>query len=51
MINNPFHILIVFLGIISIALTLISRFEIAKKISPVIMILFFNTNFKNRTSL
>jgi len=47
MINNPFHILTVFLGIISIALTLISRFEIAKKISPVIMILFFTALLAN----
>jgi len=39
-ITEPFHILIVFLGIISIALILISRFEIARKISPVITILF-----------
>ena len=41
MITDSFYILIVFLGIISIALTLISRFEIANKISPVILILFF----------
>jgi uncharacterized membrane protein len=41
MITDPFYILVVFLGIISVALTLISRFEIANKISPVIMILFF----------
>jgi len=47
MINNPFHILIVFLGIISVALTLISKFEIAKKISPVIMILFFTALLAN----
>ena len=47
MINNPFHILIVFLGIISVVLTLISRFEIAKKISPVIMILFFSALLSN----
>ena len=41
MITDPFHILIVFLGIISIALMLISKFEVANKISPVIIILFF----------
>lgn len=41
MITDPFYILVVFLGVIAIALTLISRFEIAAKISPVILILFF----------
>lgn len=40
MINNPFHILVVFLGIISLALTLVSKSSIAKKISPVLIILF-----------
>ena len=41
MITDPFYILIVFMGIIGATLTLASRFEIAKKISPVILILFF----------
>ena len=40
MINNPFHILVAFLGIISLALTLVSKSSIAKKISPVLIILF-----------
>lgn len=47
MINDPFHILIVFLGIISLSLTLIARFEFAKKISPVIMMLFFTSLLAN----
>ena len=47
MIDNPFHILIVFLGIISLALTLTSKFQIAKKLSPVIIILFFTAVLSN----
>jgi uncharacterized membrane protein len=47
MIHDPFHILIVLLGIISAALILTSRYEIARKISPVIMILFFSALLSN----
>ena len=47
MIYDAFHILIVFFGIISITLALIGRFETAKKISPVIMILFLSALLAN----
>ena len=40
MINNPFHILVLFLGLISLSLALVSKSALAKKISPVIIILF-----------
>ncbi len=47
MINEPFYLLIVFLGVISVSLTLISGFEIAQKISPVIIILFCSAVLAN----
>lgn len=47
MINNPFHILVVFLGLISITLTLVSKSRIAKIFSPVIIILFFSALLAN----
>jgi uncharacterized membrane protein len=47
MINNPFHILVVFLGLISLTLTLVSKSRIAKKLSPVIIILFFSAVLAN----
>jgi len=39
MIVQPFHLLIVFLGIISFSLWLTSRYKIAAKISPILIIL------------
>jgi len=47
MITHPFHLLIVFLGIISVVLTLTGRFKIAAKMSPVILILFFSALLSN----
>ena len=47
MINNPFHILVVFLGLISLTLTLVSKSRIAKNLSPIIIILFFSALLSN----
>ena len=47
MIDNPFHILIVFLGIISLTLTLTSKFQVAKKLSPILIILFLTAVLSN----
>ena len=47
MITDPFYILIVFLGIISATLILVSRIEIARKISPILLILFFSALLGN----
>ncbi len=47
MITDPFYILIVFLGVITVTLMLVSRFEMAQKISPVILILFFSALLGN----
>ena len=47
MINNPLHILVVFLGIISLTLTLVSKSQIASKLSPVIIILFLSAVLAN----
>jgi len=47
MINEPFYILTVFVGIIALTLMLVRRYEIARKISPVILILFFTALLSN----
>lgn len=47
MIQDPFHILIIFMGIITLALYLSNRFTIAKKISPILIILFFSAAVSN----
>jgi uncharacterized membrane protein len=47
MINDPFQILVAFLGIIAISLLLHSKFRIAGKLPPVILILFFSAVLGN----
>jgi len=47
MIKDPFQILVVFLGIIALSLLLHSRFRIAGKLPPVILILFFGALLAN----
>jgi len=47
MIENPFHILILFLGVISLALALSRRFSFVRKVSPIILILFISAAFAN----
>jgi uncharacterized membrane protein len=47
MIEQPFHILILFSGIIALALLLSERFEIAKKVSPIILILAMSAFLSN----
>ncbi len=47
MIQDPFHILIIFMGIITLALFLSNRYSIAKKISPILIILFFSAIVSN----
>ncbi len=41
MINNPHHLLAIFLGIILLSVWLDARYAWARKISPVVMIIFF----------
>ena len=40
--SNPFHILLIFTGIIALALFLSDNYKIAQKISPILIILFFS---------
>ncbi|MBN1301870.1 MAG: DUF819 family protein [Melioribacteraceae bacterium] len=47
MITNPFHILIIFLGIIAFSLYLTGKYSIAKKISPILIILFLSAAASN----
>lgn len=47
MIEQPFHLIIVFLGIIAFSLWLSSRFKIAAKISPVLIILGISALLSN----
>ncbi|HBG25883.1 MAG: hypothetical protein A2Y10_17855 [Planctomycetes bacterium GWF2_41_51] len=47
MIQQPFHLIIVFLGIIAFSLWLSSRFKIASKISPVLIILGLSAILSN----
>lgn len=47
MFDQPFHILVIFTGIISIALFLSDRYKIAQKISPILIILFLSALFSN----
>jgi uncharacterized membrane protein len=47
MITDPFHVLILFMGIIALALYLSNKFTIAKKISPILIILFFSAILSN----
>ncbi len=47
MINDPFQVLIIFMGIIAISLYLSNKYTIAKKISPILIILFFSALLSN----
>lgn len=47
MINDPFQILVLFLGIITLSLLLIARVRLAQKLPPVILILFFSALLAN----
>lgn len=47
MIEQPFHIIIVFLGLISFALWLCSKYSIAAKISPILIILGLSATLSN----
>ncbi len=47
MIQQPFHIITVFLGIIAFSLWLSSRFKIAAKISPILIILCLSATLSN----
>lgn len=47
MINTPFEILLLFTGIIALALYLSDRYVIAQKISPIIIILFISALLAN----
>lgn len=47
MITDPFHILVVSLGIIALSLALHARAKVAQKLSPVILILFFSALLAN----
>ncbi|MDA3860506.1 MAG: DUF819 family protein [Melioribacteraceae bacterium] len=47
MIDQPFHILLIFTGIIALALFLSDNYKIAQKISPILIILFFSALLAN----
>lgn len=47
MIDQPFDILLIFTGIISLALFLSEKYKIAQKISPILIILFFSALIAN----
>lgn len=47
MIKAPFQILVLFLAIIALSLSLISKFQILRKLSPVLLILFFSALLAN----
>jgi uncharacterized membrane protein len=47
MINDPFQILVVFLGVIALSLLLHARVKVARKLPPVILILFFSALLAN----
>lgn len=47
MIEQPFHILLIFTGIIALALFLCDKYKVAQKISPILIILFISALLAN----